>query len=41
MTRLRLLPILLICLLAPFAKAQVQEEGERVYISSTLKGDDA
>src|SRR3569833_3293705 len=26
MTRLRLLPILLICLLAPFAKAQVQEE---------------
>ena len=26
MKRLRLLPILLICLLAPFAKAQVQEE---------------
>src|ERR1044072_3579424 len=26
MTRLRLLPILLICLLDPFAKAQVQEE---------------
>ena len=26
MTRLRLVPILLICLLAPFAKAQVQEE---------------
>lgn len=26
MTRLRFLPLLLICLLAPFAKAQVQEE---------------